>query len=332
MPERKTIRRAERDKRKGKSASTQAGEFVREEIHHVREGKHGARSAKQAIAIGLSKARRAGVDLPPPRRGTTSEATRRQAEREHERAQGRAPPGEGIPAASSCGTYGARARRKGIRDTHGVVTTGARRGTAEDQEGALRSGTPRGAHQGTRSATSCGEASGQDSKSSRFAEEESNGTMRILLAIDGSPFSEAATKMLIERPWPPGSVVRVLSVVQDVFPVSPAAPVGVPLVTEPPINYEDLLRPRVEEAERLIAETAQALGAANLHVETAMRRGDPRREVVEEATEWNADLIVVGSHGRTGVERWLMGSVSEGVMRHAPCSVEVVRSKRAEVV
>jgi len=65
MPSKKTIRRARRDKAQGKSASTQAGEFVREEIHHVREGKHGARSAEQAIAIGLSKARRAGVDLPP---------------------------------------------------------------------------------------------------------------------------------------------------------------------------------------------------------------------------------------------------------------------------
>jgi hypothetical protein len=66
MPEKATIRRARRDKREGKAPSTQAGEFVREEIHHVREGMHGARSAKQAIAIGLSKARRAGVKLPAP--------------------------------------------------------------------------------------------------------------------------------------------------------------------------------------------------------------------------------------------------------------------------
>ena len=72
MPEKKTIERARKAKRAGKSASTQAGEFVREEIEHIREGKHGARSAKQAIAIGLSKARRAGVDLPPPKKGATS--------------------------------------------------------------------------------------------------------------------------------------------------------------------------------------------------------------------------------------------------------------------
>ena len=68
MPDKETKKRAARDKRQGKAKSTQAGEFVREEIHHVREGKHGARSTKQAIAIGLSKARRAGVKLPPPKR------------------------------------------------------------------------------------------------------------------------------------------------------------------------------------------------------------------------------------------------------------------------
>src|SRR5437762_8490454 len=79
MPEQQTIERAKEDKREGKSPSTQAGEFVREEIHHVREGKHGARSAKQAIAIGLSKARRSGVDLPPPRKGQASRRTRQSA-------------------------------------------------------------------------------------------------------------------------------------------------------------------------------------------------------------------------------------------------------------
>jgi uncharacterized protein DUF6496 len=82
VPETETIERARQDKREGKAPSTQAGEFVREEMHHVREGKHGARSTKQAIAIGLSKARRAGVKLRPPKRRTTSARTRRQAARE----------------------------------------------------------------------------------------------------------------------------------------------------------------------------------------------------------------------------------------------------------
>lgn len=80
MPEKRTLARASRDKRQGKSASTQAGEFVHEEMDHIREGKHGARSAKQAIAIGLSKARRAGVDLPPPKSG--SSRTRKRAARD----------------------------------------------------------------------------------------------------------------------------------------------------------------------------------------------------------------------------------------------------------
>ena len=81
MPDRKTLARAAQDKRQGKAPSTQAGEFVREEIEHVREGKHGARSARQAIAIGLSKARRAGVDLPPPKKGKASAKTRAGARR-----------------------------------------------------------------------------------------------------------------------------------------------------------------------------------------------------------------------------------------------------------
>ena len=82
MPEKETLERAREDAREGKSPSTQAGEFVKEEMDHIREGKHGARSSKQAIAIGLSKARRAGVKLPPPAKGKTSEATRKKAERD----------------------------------------------------------------------------------------------------------------------------------------------------------------------------------------------------------------------------------------------------------
>src|SRR6266404_707164 len=81
MPEKETIERARKDEQEGKTPSTQAGEFVREEMHHIREGKHGAQSTKQAIAIGLSKARRAGVKLPAPEKGTVSEKTRKSAKR-----------------------------------------------------------------------------------------------------------------------------------------------------------------------------------------------------------------------------------------------------------
>jgi Family of unknown function (DUF6496) len=87
MPDRETIERAKEDARAGKSPSTQAGEFVREEMHHIREGKHGARSTKQAIAIGLSKARRAGVKLRPPKKGAASAKTRKSAERAYRKGQ-----------------------------------------------------------------------------------------------------------------------------------------------------------------------------------------------------------------------------------------------------
>jgi hypothetical protein len=91
MPERQTLQHAQRDKRAGKSASTQAGEFVREEMHHIREGRHGARNSRQAIAIGLSKARRAGVELKPPAAGRTAESTARKARRDYERGHGASP-------------------------------------------------------------------------------------------------------------------------------------------------------------------------------------------------------------------------------------------------
>jgi hypothetical protein len=87
MPERNTVKRARQAKREGKAPTTQAGEFVREEMEHIREGKHGARSTKQAIAIGLSKARRAGVKLKPPKRGQASERTRKSATREYRAGQ-----------------------------------------------------------------------------------------------------------------------------------------------------------------------------------------------------------------------------------------------------
>jgi hypothetical protein len=92
MPDKNAMERAQRDKREGKSPSTQAGEFIREELRDIRQGKHGARSAKQAIAIGLSEARRAGVDLPPPSRGKVSEKSRRSAERDYEVGQGKRRP------------------------------------------------------------------------------------------------------------------------------------------------------------------------------------------------------------------------------------------------
>src|SRR6202046_4785896 len=108
MPERETLERAHEDAREGKSPSTQAGEFVREEMDHIREGKHGARSTKQAIAIGLSKARRAGVNLKPPKKGMTSEKTRKSAARAYAR-------GHGAPARAKASPKRSRATLQALK-------------------------------------------------------------------------------------------------------------------------------------------------------------------------------------------------------------------------
>src|SRR5437764_12013763 len=122
MPEKETLERAREDKREGKATSTQAGEFVREEVHHVREGKHGARSTKQAIAIGLSKARRSGVDLPAPEKGEASEKTRRSAEHALRRGRTRTRPS----ATRSRATHGALRREGRSAASHRSLSRQAR--------------------------------------------------------------------------------------------------------------------------------------------------------------------------------------------------------------
>jgi hypothetical protein len=119
MPRNSTARKARADLRQGKRPTTAAGEFVREEIEHVRQGKHGARSTKQAIAIGLSKARRAGIPLEPPKKGTTSARTRRSAEQAYEVGQG-----EREPRASS--SRRSRATRTALeREPHRTASKSA---------------------------------------------------------------------------------------------------------------------------------------------------------------------------------------------------------------
>lgn len=118
MPEKRTVERARKKAREGKSPTTQAGEFVREEIHHVREGKHGARSPKQAIAIGLSKARRAGVRLPAPPPG--SQAARKAGKGKRRRPQSRpsARRGRSIAKALQREPRGTASREALARQTH----------------------------------------------------------------------------------------------------------------------------------------------------------------------------------------------------------------------
>lgn len=147
MPERRVRERAKRDERQGKAPSTQAGEFVREEIHHVREGKHGARSPKQAIAIGLSKARKAGVRLRPPKRGSAPEKTRRSAERDYVRGRGAAPrrPAAGRKRAT---TQALKREGRGAASTKALSrqarTAAARRSPAARSEAAKKGSYTKG--------------------------------------------------------------------------------------------------------------------------------------------------------------------------------------------
>jgi len=140
MPEKKTVERARKDARQGKAPSTQAGEFVREEIHHVREGKHGARSTKQAIAIGLSKARRAGVKLRAPKKGTASRKTRRSAERASR--AGRSTPRKNASAKRSRAIKGALKREgrsaASRRALSSQARSAARRRTASSRSAAAK--------------------------------------------------------------------------------------------------------------------------------------------------------------------------------------------------
>ncbi len=146
--------------------------------------------------------------------------------------------------------------------------------------------------------------------------------MKILLAVDGSPHSQAAVDEVKQRPWPSKSTVRVLSVIQPYTP--PATEFVLAGAT-----LEDMRRQQTSEAEQLTAGVADAVKGTNVSTQTAVREGDPRSAIVDEADEWGADLIVVGSHGRTGLKRWLLGSVAQAIVGHAPCSVEVVRLRES---
>jgi nucleotide-binding universal stress UspA family protein len=146
--------------------------------------------------------------------------------------------------------------------------------------------------------------------------------MKILLAIDGSEYSAAAVEAVAARPWPPGTIVRVLSAVERVVP--PATEVWY----DAGGSLEQAREELTKRADQLTVGVAEKVRAAGLTAETAVRDGDPRSAIVDEAEAWDADLIVVGSHGYTGLKRWLLGSVAQSVVAHAPCSVEVMRRKQ----
>jgi nucleotide-binding universal stress UspA family protein len=138
--------------------------------------------------------------------------------------------------------------------------------------------------------------------------------MKMLLAIDDSKFSEAAVQAVIARHNVQGLEVRVL------HGVEPPILLMAPEMTEylPPIES-------AEEAKALVAKAAGALRSAGVNATTAVVQGDPKSIILDDAKTWGADLIVLGCHGRRGLDRFLVGSVSDAVLRHAHCSVEIVR-------
>ena len=137
--------------------------------------------------------------------------------------------------------------------------------------------------------------------------------MRILLAIDSSELSEAVVSAVERRPWPPGTIVCVLTVI-DLLALTSA--VG---YLEPFIKSEN------DAAKKLVDEVAERLGRRDLQTTTLAVEGYPGTSIVEEAVKWGADLVFVGSHGHSGFVRFLLGSIAKAVVQNAPCSVEIVR-------
>jgi nucleotide-binding universal stress UspA family protein len=143
--------------------------------------------------------------------------------------------------------------------------------------------------------------------------------MRMLLAIDDSRFSQAAVEAVIEQARPQDTDVRILHVVESP-PLLVAREMG---GYDPAL--ETALESQKQNAEALVLKAAELLRARGLKVAATLEVGDPKSKILDVAEEWRADLIVVGSHGRRGFERFLMGSVSDAVARHAKCSVQIVR-------
>jgi nucleotide-binding universal stress UspA family protein len=141
--------------------------------------------------------------------------------------------------------------------------------------------------------------------------------MKVLLCVDCSEHSRAAAQAVQSQRWPQDTEVRVLQVLQPIA-ISPAPQMD-PMYT-PELQEEG------SEAKKLVERIAAGLRSAGLHAEAMLAKGDVRETVVEAAEKWHADLIVVGSHGKGGLRRLLLGSVAEFVARHAPCSVLIVRS------
>jgi nucleotide-binding universal stress UspA family protein len=140
--------------------------------------------------------------------------------------------------------------------------------------------------------------------------------MKILVGVDESKFSEGALSAIVAQIRPQGAEVRLLHVLQ---PIAISAP---PQMAP---NYAPEMEDQGKQARELVERAAKALRTAGFKAETRVEKGDVRLKIIDSAAEWDADLIVIGSHGRSGIPRLLLGSVADFVARNAPCSVEIVR-------
>ncbi len=140
--------------------------------------------------------------------------------------------------------------------------------------------------------------------------------MKILVGVDESKFSEGALSAIVAQIRPQGAEVRLLHVLQ---PIAISAP------PQMAANYAPEMEAQGTQARELVERAAKTLRTAGFKVETHVEKGDVRLKIIDSAAEWNADLIVIGSHGRSGIPRLLLGSVADFVARNAPCSVEIVR-------
>lgn len=147
--------------------------------------------------------------------------------------------------------------------------------------------------------------------------------MRILIAVDGSSCSEAAVQEMTARPFPTGSEMRVISVVEPPTPM----PTYPPLESDIETLYKFAADSAKQAVERAVTTLKAGAESRNLRLTSTVLAGSPKRVIIEEAKRYKADLIVVGSHGYRAWERFLLGSVSQAVAAHAPCSVEIVRKK-----
>jgi len=145
--------------------------------------------------------------------------------------------------------------------------------------------------------------------------------MRILLAFDGSPSSEAAVDEVIARPWPEGSEVRLITVVERPAPVP--APNGIELYA--PLLERMRSSVREEAYHRILAALGRLKARADLEVSYELRDGSVKHALLDAIREWNADLVVAGSHGTSGLARVFLGSVCHALVTSAPCNVEVIK-------